>query len=147
MTSPYAKPLPRLDPLNRPFWEHAREGRLAVQVCDACGHRHFPPSPVCPNCLAADQHWQPVSGRGTLESWIDVHRAYWPGFADELPYRVCLVRLEEGVLLVSNLAGDSSEARLGAPVQAVFEPATAEITLPKFALSKDPADARGGSPP
>lgn len=147
MPGPYAKPLPRLDALNRPFWEHAREGRLAVQVCDACGDRHFPPSPVCPRCLGADQRWEPVSGRGTLESWIDVHRAYWPGFADELPYRVCLVRLEEGVLLVSNLAGESGEARLGAPVRAVFEPATVEITLPKFALAADSARAGRETPP
>ena len=147
MPGPYAKPLPHLDALNRPFWEHAREGRLAVQVCADCGDRHFPPSPVCPNCLGADQNWQPVSGRGTLESWIDVHRAYWPGFSDELPYRVCLVRLQEGVLLVSNLAGESGEARLGAAVQAVFEPATAEITLPKFVLAEDAAGAGKGSPP
>jgi uncharacterized OB-fold protein len=136
MPGDYAKPLPRLDALSRPFWDHAREGRLAVQACADCGDLHFPPSPVCPSCLGQNQGWRAVSGRGTLESWIDVHRAYWPGFADELPYRVCLVRLEEGVLLVSNLVGEGGEARLGAPVEAVFEPATAEVSVPKFVLSR-----------
>lgn len=130
-----AKPLPRLDELNRPFWDHARWGRLAIQACRRCDDLHFPPSPVCPRCLSDDQSWQPVRGTGTLESWIDVHRAYWPGFAAELPYRVCLVRLDEGVLLVSNLVGDHGAARLGAPVRAVFEAASDEIQIPKFELA------------
>jgi uncharacterized protein len=133
--STYAKPLPKIDPLNRPFWDHAREGRLAIQVCNACKDAHFPPSPVCPNCLSEDQAWQPVSGRGTLESWIEFHRAYWDGFKDDLPYSVCLVRLAEGPLLVSNLVGDAAKAKLGAAVHVVFEQATDAVTLPKFALA------------
>jgi len=133
--SSYAKPLPKIDPLNGPFWDHAREGRLAVQVCNVCKDAHFPPSPVCPNCLSEDQAWQPVSGRGTLESWIEFHRAYWDGFKDDLPYSVCLVRLAEGPLLVSNLVGDAAKAKLGAAVNVVFEQATEEVTLPKFALA------------
>lgn len=132
--SEYAKPLPKLDPLNRPFWDHARAGRLAIQVCDACGDARFPPSPVCPRCLSEAQGWRAVSGRGTLESWVEFHRAYWDGFRDALPYSVCLVRLAEGPLLISNLVGDASAAKLGAAVEVVFERATDEVTLPKFAL-------------
>ncbi len=60
-----------------------------------------------------------------------------PGFTPELPYRVCLVRLDEGVLLVSNLVGDTSAASLGARLRVVFERATADIQLPKFRLSQD----------
>jgi uncharacterized OB-fold protein len=133
--STYAKPLPKIDPVNRPFWDHAREGRLAIQVCNVCKDAHFPPSPVCPSCLSEDQAWQPVSGRGTLESWVEFHRAYWDGFKDDLPYSVCLVRLAEGPLLVSNLVGDAAKAKLGAAVNVVFEQATDEVTLPKFALA------------
>jgi hypothetical protein len=66
---------------------------------------------------------------------VDFHRAYWGGFNDALPYRVCLVRLEEGPLLVSNLVGESATAKLGAAVHVVFEKVTEEITLPKFVLS------------
>ena len=131
----YNKPLPRIDTLTKPFWDAARENRLVVQCCTACGDTHFPPGPVCPKCLGLDQTWKPVSGRGTLESWIDFHRAYWSGFNDSLPYRVCLVRLEEGPLLVSNLVGNSDQARLGAAVRVVFEKATEEVTLPKFTLA------------
>jgi len=135
----YDKPLPRIDPLNKPFWDAARQNRLVVQHCPACGDVRFPPSPVCPKCLDPNQDWSEVSGRGTLESWVDFHRAYWSGYADGLPYRVCLVRLEEGPLLVSNLVGPSDAARLGAAVEVVFEAATEAVTLPKFTLSPDGA--------
>ena len=135
MSESYTKPLPVRDELNRPFWDRARAGRLALQACRHCDHVHFPPSPVCPRCLSDDQTWRDASGAGTLESWVDVHRAYWPGFVAELPYRVCLVRLDEAVLLVSNLVGDSTHASLGARLRVVFEHATAEIDLPKFRLA------------
>ena len=130
----YDKPLPRIDTLNKPFWDAAREQRLVVQTCTACGDTRFPPSPVCPKCLSPEQTWKTCSGRGTLESWVDFHRAYWTGYQDALPYRVCLVRLEEGPLLVSNLVGNSDNARLGAPVHVTFDAVTNDITLPKFEL-------------
>jgi uncharacterized protein len=130
------KPQPRLDPLNRPFWDHAAEGRLAVQACEACDDLHFPPSPICPKCNSDRQSWRVVSGRGTLESWVAFHRAYWPGFADELPYDVCLVRLEEGPLLVSNLVGGTEGAKVGAPVGVVFDRSGEGAALPKWALSR-----------
>jgi uncharacterized OB-fold protein len=137
MSQSYSKPLPVRNELNRPFWDRARAGRLALQACRRCEHVHFPPSPVCPRCLSDDQTWRDASGGATLESWVDVHRAYWPGFAQELPYRVCLVRLDEGVLLVSNLVGNSAGASLGARLRVVFERATDEVDLPKFRLSPD----------
>lgn len=126
----YDKPLPVITPLTRGFWEHAKQGKLAMQVCTDCGDIHFPPSPVCPKCLSDAQEWRPVSGRGQLESWVEFHRAYWPGFAADLPYRVCLVKLDEGPLLASNLVGEQPE--IGAPVEVVFERVTDEVTLPKW---------------
>ncbi len=127
----YDKPLPEITPLTEGFWEHAKANRLAAQMCSSCGDIHFPASPVCPKCLSDAQEWRQVSGRGRLESWVEYHRAYWPGFAGELPYRVCLIRLEEGPLMVSNLVGEAAE--VGDPVHVVFEPVTEEVTLPKFA--------------
>ena len=135
MSNEYAKPLPKITKLTKPFWDHAKAGRVAVQLCRDCGDVRFPPSPVCPRCLSSDQGWRITSGRGTLESWVEFHRSYWPGFANDVPYQVCLVRLFEGPVLVSNLVGPIDGARLGAPVRAVFEPVTDEITLPKFELA------------
>ena len=131
----YDKPLPKIDELNRGFWDNARAGILSVQHCKACGDTRYPPSPVCPKCLSPDQDWLAVSGKGTLESWVDFHRAYWDGFKGDLPYRACLVRLAEGPVMVSNLVGPSDNARLGAPVEVVFDAVTEDVTLPKFKMA------------
>ncbi len=130
----YNKPLPRLDTLNEPFWAAAKQGKLLLQHCPSCGDVRFPPGPVCPKCLAGDQDWIESSGKGVLESWIDMHRAYWDGFKGDLPYRVCLVRLEEGPVVVSNLVDNTESLRIGAPVQVVFDAVTETVTLPKFTL-------------
>jgi uncharacterized OB-fold protein len=130
----YNKPLPRLDTLNGPFWAAAKQGKLLLQHCPSCGDVRFPPGPVCPKCLAGDQDWIESSGKGVLESWIDMHRAYWDGFKGDLPYRVCLVRLEEGPVVVSNLVDKTENLRMGAPVQVVFDAVTEDVTLPKFTL-------------
>jgi uncharacterized OB-fold protein len=129
----YDKPLPKLDVFNRPFWELARKGKLAIQRCADCGDHHFPPGPVCPQCLGDRLEWEVVSGNGTLLSWITFHKPYWTGFAKEVPYDVCLVQLDEGPLLVSNLVGvESGQVAVGQRVRVVFERATEEFTLPKF---------------
>ena len=130
----YNKPLPNLDTDNRPFWAATRQGKFMLQFCRDCGDTRFPPGPVCPKCLSSNQDWKEASGKGTLESWVDFHRAYWDGVKGELPYRVCMVRLEEGPVVVSNLTSKTDNLRMGQPVQVVYEAVTDEVTLPKFAL-------------
>lgn len=134
-----ATPQPRITPLSKPFWDLAERGIYAVQTCDECGDTHVPETPVCPRCLSSHQSWRPASGRGTLESWADFHRAYWDGFSSELPYRTCVIRLAEGPLIVSNLVGDQSDIRVGAGVHVVFERASDGVTLPKFVLDRPAA--------
>jgi len=130
-----AKPRPRIDTVSRGFWDNARAGRLSVQRCDACADLHYPGSPVCPKCLSEAQSWVPVSGRGTLLSWVRFHRAYWDGFRQDLPYLVALVGLEEGPLLMTNIVGAAPEdLKIGQGVEAVFEKVDEEVTLPKFRI-------------
>jgi hypothetical protein len=135
MNSPdnYTKPLPRPDPNMQPFWDYARQGKLAAQRCSDCADVHFPPGPVCPACLSAKQEWFATSGRGTLFSWVEFHHAYWDCVKPALPYNVVMVKLEEGPLLISNLAGEGLSAlKLGIAVEAVFEAIPGEMFLPKF---------------
>ena len=129
----YGGPLPDDDLLMKPFWDNTRRHRLSVQHCTECGDLHFPPSPVCPVCLSEDQDWDVVSGRGHIVSWVTFHRAYWDGFVGRLPYDVCLVRLAEGPLMISNF-GDARPEGMheGFPVRVVFEDVTGEVTLPRF---------------
>jgi uncharacterized OB-fold protein len=133
MLTPYDKPLPVIDKDSKGYWEHAHAHRLSVQVCKTCGHRHFPPTPVCPSCLSNTQTWEAVTGHGTLVSWATFHRAYWPAFRDDLPYHVCLVQLDDGPLIVGNFAGNIPEnAKMGMPMKVQFDDVTPDISLAKF---------------
>lgn len=128
-----AKPLPPSDPWNEPFWAAARRGRLVLQRCSHCGTHRFPAARYCATCRAEGSEWVETSGSGVVESFCTFHKAYWPGFAAEVPYDVVQVRLDEGVRLFSNLVGVPHDAiRPGLRVQAVFDAVTPEVTLVKF---------------
>jgi len=132
----YRKPLPKIDALTRPYWNYARAHVLSVQQCKACGHRQFPPGPVCSHCLSEELAWTPVSGLATLVSWAEFHRAYWPAFAEDLPYNVAVVALDEGPHIVSNLVGelarDPERLHQGLRLRAVFDDVTPEVSLVRF---------------
>jgi uncharacterized OB-fold protein len=131
--SDYAKPLPADDPANRPFWEGARRGVVMLQRCLECGRHRFPGARYCAQCRGAGSAWVETSGAGVIESFCTFHKAYWPGFASDVPYEVVQVLLDEGVRLFSNLVGVPRERiRLGMRVRARFEAVTPEVTLVKF---------------
>jgi uncharacterized OB-fold protein len=131
--SDYTKPLPRLDDANAPFWKAAKAHMLTLQKCEDCGTLRFPATRHCASCGGAKSDWAQVSGRGTVESWCRFHQVYFEGFADEVPYTVIVVRLEEGPRLFSNLVdGPQNEIEIGLPVEACFDDVTPEVTLVKF---------------
>lgn len=135
MSDGYDKPLPTLTDENRPFWDACREGRLRMQCCGACGHLRYPISPFCPRCLGSAFDWRELSGRGTVFSFVVFHQAYHPGFKGDLPYNVALIQLEEGPRMYSNVVGTpNDQVRIGDAVEAVFDPVTPEISIPRFRL-------------
>ncbi len=130
----YKKPIPIITPDMRPFFEAARRHELAVQRCVACGVYRFPAREICSACLSRDAEWVTVSGQGEIFSYNVMHQIYHPGFADEVPYAVVVVKLREGAKMISNLVGVEPHAvKIGMPVTVVFEKVNEEVTLPKFA--------------
>jgi uncharacterized OB-fold protein len=128
-----ARPLPEITPEMAPFWEAARRHELVVQRCRGCGTLRFPARDICSRCLSRDAEWAPVSGRGTIFSFAVMHQVYHPGFADEVPYAVVVVELEEGARLLSNLIDcPVAEIAVGMPVSVVFDDLTPDVTLPRF---------------
>ncbi|MBM4266028.1 MAG: Zn-ribbon domain-containing OB-fold protein [Deltaproteobacteria bacterium] len=128
-----AKPLPRITPELEPFFAAARNHELVVQRCRSCGQLRFPAREVCPKCWSTEREWTPVSGRGEVFSFYWMHQKYHPAFADELPYAVVVVQLEEGPRMATNVLGCShDELRIGMPVEVTFEERSPEITLPQF---------------
>lgn len=131
--SEYAKPLPKLDDVNRPFWDACREGRLDLQKCGSCGHIRYPISHVCPECLSYETNWVTVSGKGEVFSYIVFHQVYNKAFAGDVPYNVAIVQLDEGPRMISNVTGVPNDAvNVGDRVEVTFDPVTDEISIPRF---------------
>jgi uncharacterized OB-fold protein len=124
---------PTITRLGRPHWEAARRGELAIQHCRACGQYVHYPSSLCDSCLSDELEWQIVAGTGTVESFSTVYRGFSAEFAADVPYTVALVRLDEGVMLLTWLTGiEPDRIEIGARVQVEFERISDEISLHRF---------------
>jgi uncharacterized OB-fold protein len=128
-----SKPVPEITPEMEPFFAAARERRLVVQRCAACGTLRFPARPRCSTCLGKDAVWTPVSGRGEIFSFVVMHQAAHPGFAAAVPYAVVVVQLAEGVRMLSGTTGVApADLRVGMPVEVAFEERGQGVLLPVF---------------
>jgi uncharacterized OB-fold protein len=122
------KPQPRITPDNEPFYKALKDGRFVLPSCTGCGKAHLPPGPVCPFCFSERIEWKPASGRGRISAWTVVHKAWFPAFAEDIPYNVVQVELEEGPRLTANVVGISNdELKIGMPVEVVVGE-----SLPRF---------------
>lgn len=131
--SEWEKFLPRPTEDSEPYWDYCRKGELRMQKCKECGWVRFPPSVICPRCWSLAHEWTKLSGRGKVWSWVVFHQAFYPGYADAVPYNTAIVELEEGPRLHSNIIGcRNEEIYIDMPVEVVFERVDAEVTLPKF---------------
>lgn len=120
------------------FWEGAREGRLLIQRCKACGTLRHPPGPVCPSCHSFEWDTLQASGRGTVYSFVVMHYPEVPPF--EHPNPIGLIELEEGTRLIAQLVGvKPGDVQIGQAVQVEFNrfevgapDGDDEIVLPQF---------------
>ena len=124
-------PLPDLDdPVMRPFWDGARAGKLMLQREPATGAVHWPPKPLYWEG-GGRLEWFAASGRGRVFSYVVAYEPFLPAFRDLLPLVLVLVEVEEGPRLVGYMVNTTPEAMtFGMPVRAVFQPLTADVTLP-----------------
>lgn len=127
------KPLPPVNPETATFWQACNEGRLLVQRCTSCGYHQFYPRLVCTHCSSEALEWVEASGRGTVETFTVIRRAVSAEFEGDVPYVVALIKLEEGVRLMSNLVNcEPDAARIGLTVMVTFEQRSTEIAIPQF---------------
>jgi hypothetical protein len=135
--------LPSPDDDSAPFWAGCARGELLVQACAACGRRRMPPRPMCPYCRSFDARWDPMSGRGTIWSYVVAHPPLLPAYAAVAPYNVVVVALDEDptLRLVGNVvtAADAplnsvgpSTIQIGERVHVVFAPLVDDIAMPRW---------------
>ncbi len=142
------RPRPSLTQDNQFFFDGAKEHKLLIQRCTACGTLRHPPRPACAACRSFEWEAIEASGRGTIYSFTVNHYPQVPSF--DYPLVVALVELEEGTRLVANVRGITPETvRIDMPVRAAFERFDDDLTLPVFEPADAPAtagadDAEGG---
>ena len=133
----WKKPLPTISGETRPYWEACRRGELLVQRCDACGDYQFYPRGICSNCWNGDVRWVVSSGKGTVWTFTVTRQNRTTGFAEEVPYVLAMVELEEGVKMFTNIVEcDPSDVTIGMPVEVTFVRATDQVSVPYFKPSE-----------
>jgi uncharacterized OB-fold protein/acyl dehydratase len=132
------RPRPAITEDNAFWFEGARQHRLLIQRCTACGTLRHTPLPACPECRSFEWDTVESSGKGVLYSFVVVHYPKVPAFDYPLP--IGLIELEEGTRLVADLEG-AEEWRIGMALEARFVDFDDELSLPVFR----PAGAPEGS--
>ena len=134
MTTP-DQPLPKFvdAPFADPFWEGTREGELRLQRCEDCEKAQFYPRPWCRYC-GGDTEWFVASGEGDLYAYTVIRRVVeQPAFAEDIPYIVGYVDLEEGPRMFTTIVDcPVDEVENDMPVSVDFDEITDEVVLPKF---------------
>jgi uncharacterized OB-fold protein len=97
---------PRKTKFTQRFWQGLESGEFQTTRCDDCERLTFPPKPFCPHCWSERVGWVSLSGRGKLYSQTVVHAAPMV-FQDEVPYRVGIVDLDEGLRIATRVLADA----------------------------------------
>jgi uncharacterized OB-fold protein len=125
------RPRPAITHDNAFWFEGAKQHKLLIQRCAACGTLRHPPTAMCGRCRSLEWDTIEASGRGTVYSFVVNHYPQVPAF--DYPLLVALVELDEGTRLVSNLVGIAPElVRVGLAVRAEFVAFDDGLTLPQF---------------
>ncbi|MBI4528818.1 MAG: Zn-ribbon domain-containing OB-fold protein [Deltaproteobacteria bacterium] len=131
------KSLPKINPIDQPYWQGAAAGKLLLQKCKECGKLQFFPRPVCVDCFSGSLDWIEASGKGKIHTftWVRVPRS--PAFKEEAPICYINVVLDEGIIMESRLVGSGADkVKLGDRVRVAFQQThNAEIKLPVFELA------------
>lgn len=137
--SKVTRPIPVPNEWTKPFWDAAKQEVLALQRCQSCGHLQHPPYPTCTQCMGIDLKFEPVEGKGKIYAYTIMYHTGDKRFAPAVPYASIIVELDAapGALLAGNLLdAPYTEAKVGRPVEVVFQKLDDDITLPQFRLAR-----------
>lgn len=104
-----------------PYWRmRDRYYNILGNACDKCGHEYFPPVNVCKRCHSDQLKDKEMPRNGVLLSYT-MQRESLAGFEDQEPMIFGLVKLENGVKIISQLVDMPYESlKEGLKVKAVF---------------------------
>jgi uncharacterized OB-fold protein len=94
--------------------------RYEAAKCQKCGKVYFPPRLVCRECRSQKFEKTTLAKTGTVETFT-VIRVPPSGFADEAPYAVGVVKLDDGVKLTAQIVDcDPENISIGDRVRMEF---------------------------
>jgi hypothetical protein len=155
MSSESPGPVPQIVPLPwgdaDEFWRSTADGVLRLPRCPDTGRFFFPPAPTSPWGSHRPAEWVPVSGDGTIWSYIVAHPPLVGQFAAVAPYVAAVVELDDAPgarvvgpvvahpgATVGSVAAD--QVRIGARVTLdLTSDATGTPVVPRWVLSKENA--------
>jgi len=131
------KSLPKINPVDAPFWQGAANGQFLLQKCKSCGKVQFFPRVACVDCFG-EVGWIEAKGTGKIHTFTLVRVPRNPAFKEEVPICYINVILDEGVIIESRLIGDTKDkVKMGERVKVVFQDThNPEIKLPCFELAE-----------
>lgn len=129
----FTKPLPAPTPTSAPFWDALKDGIVKLQKCEDCETWIFYPRNRCSNCLSDKLQWHEVPGTGCVYTFTIARQPTSPHFASEVPQRLAVVELDEGVRLTTTLVNVAdSDIHVGMRVRPFFDPVSDDITLLRY---------------
>jgi uncharacterized OB-fold protein len=84
--------------------------------------------------MSMSNEWIEASGKARVYSWTIFHQLYYPSFADQIPYNVAIVELEEGPRMHSNVVDCKNEdIHIDMPLELIWEQIDdSDWYLPKY---------------
>jgi uncharacterized OB-fold protein len=133
---PYFLGLYQPSPETEGFWQGVKRRELLLKWCDDCKEAFHPKRIVCTHCGQSELTWKKSLGKGKVYSFSEVHHVADPSFKASVPYTIGLVKLDEGVHLLSRLISNSGPIAIDAPASVDFRVLEMGNLLPVFLIGQ-----------
>ncbi|UCZ62495.1 Zn-ribbon domain-containing OB-fold protein [Mycolicibacterium phocaicum] len=115
------------DDRSAPFFDAAARDQLVTKRCSQCSQWLGLEARTCPSCGGFNLTWEPVLGSGRLITWSIVAAPPSPVFADQVPFAVGYVELDEGPWVNARIVDvRDDQLRAGMPLAVRFVHPTPE---------------------
>ena len=129
----FDKPIPTPTPTTQPFWDALNEERVSIQQCSDCDAWVFYPRSHCSRCLSPNLDWKQVAGEGTLYTFTLARQPTSPHCADDVPQKLAVVALDEGVHITTTLVNvEEEDIEIGMRVKPYFDKVSEEVSLLRY---------------
>ncbi len=111
----------------------AAHGRFELQVCRDCARVQYPPREACHACLSHRLDWRAQDGAGDLITETMLRHSQELFFRERMPWRLGMIKLDCGPVVVAHLHGDCPPAPARVRVRASLDRAgqAALIAIPE----------------